>query len=322
MTHGVSAALFSATSERLSQGILLDQGVPAAIVSGLDPSNGEALAFLSGLNADVANGVVTASSFASANASIQGGAQYFIEYPENINLFGLSFNTNLDAIGLSLSGEISYRPNAPVQIDDQELLQAALSSIPGPLGANQASRSQYNAVFNGGDPLAQGERIQGYIDAEVTQLQTTAIQVFGPTLGASQFSLVGEIGLTHVSLPDQADLLIEATGASDDGQDRGERDFATQTSWGYRIRGRLDYNNFFAGWNMSPSFAFSHDVKGITPAPISNFLEDRKAVSLGLGFEYQQRFGVDFGYTNFFGAGHRNLINDRDFVSAALRYSF
>src|SRR5262249_55931414 len=56
-------------------------------------------------------------------------AYYFVEYPKNIHLFGLSFNTQLEASGVALQGEISYRPNAPLQIDDVELLYAGLSPL-------------------------------------------------------------------------------------------------------------------------------------------------------------------------------------------------
>ncbi len=33
---------------------------------------------------------------------------------------------------------------------------------------------------------------------DVTQVQTTATKLFGPTMGADQFTLVGEVGLTYV----------------------------------------------------------------------------------------------------------------------------
>jgi hypothetical protein len=51
-------------------------------------------------------------------------ANYFIEYPEDIRLYGLSFQTNIE--GTALSGEVSYRPNMPLQINSTDLVFAAL----------------------------------------------------------------------------------------------------------------------------------------------------------------------------------------------------
>src|SRR3546814_11412878 len=48
------------------------------------------------------------------------------EYPENIHLFGLSFNTSIG--DYSLQGEVAYRPNLPLQISIADLGFAA----PGP----------------------------------------------------------------------------------------------------------------------------------------------------------------------------------------------
>jgi len=48
----------------------------------------------------------------------------FLDYPENIHMLGMSFNTN--AGKFSLSGELSYRPNLPVQIGQSDVVFAAL----------------------------------------------------------------------------------------------------------------------------------------------------------------------------------------------------
>jgi len=73
---------------------------------------------------------------------------------------------------------------------------------------------------------------------------------------------------------------------------------------------------------MTARVAFNHDVKGVSPGPGGNFVEDRKSITLGTSFSRLNRWRVDFGYTNFFGGGNNNLIHDRDFVSGAISYSF
>ncbi|MEN8719545.1 MAG: DUF1302 family protein [Oceanococcaceae bacterium] len=50
--------------------------------------------------------------------------QFVLDYPEDIRMYGMSFNT---AFGdLSLQGEFAYRPNMPVQVDLEDLTFAAL----------------------------------------------------------------------------------------------------------------------------------------------------------------------------------------------------
>jgi hypothetical protein len=52
------------------------------------------------------------------------------------------------------------------------------------------------------------------------------------------------------------------------------------------------------------------------------FIEDRKAITLGVDVDYLNTWGLDLSYAAFFGAGRSNLSRDRDFVSLSLSYSF
>ena len=99
--------------------------------------------------------------------------------------------------------------------------------------------------------------------------------------------------------------------------------FPDENSWGYRLAGRLDYSNIFGtSFNMAPRFAWQHDVDGITPGPAGAFIEDRKAITIGNRFSYQNQWELDFSYSRFFGAGFQNEIHDRDFVAASLKFTF
>ena len=51
-------------------------------------------------------------------------------------------------------------------------------------------------------------------------------------------------------------------------------------------------------------------------------IENRKAITIGVTATYLSAWSVDVSYTNFFGAGKYNLLNDRDFFSATIKYSF
>jgi hypothetical protein len=98
--------------------------------------------------------------------------------------------------------------------------------------------------------------------------------------------------------------------------------FADDFSWGYRLVSKLTYNNAIGAWAVNPRFGWQHDVKGVTPGPGGNFIEGRKALTIGLSFEYQNQWQLDFSYTNYSGAGRWNLINDRDFVGGFIKYAF
>ncbi len=116
---------------------------------------------------------------------VAGNSQYFIEYPEDIRLYGLSFSTTLPT-GTAWSGEISYRPNAPVQLNSTDILFAGVRPLGGALG---------NASLLTGVP---GQDLHGYRRKEITQFQTTLTHFFDQVMGASRLTLVGEVGVTHV----------------------------------------------------------------------------------------------------------------------------
>lgn len=251
--------------------------------------------------------------------------RYLVEYPENIRLVGVSFNTDVGRTGISLQGELSYRWDQPLQVDDVELLFAALSAVnPG-----------FGAVNQLGDFLGQLDTyVRGWQRKDVWQGQVTATKVLGPTLGASQAILVFEVGANYVpGLPDKDTLRFESPGtflggselATQAGLQPGTepaRGFADSFSWGYRAVGRLDYNNLLFGANFSPIVQFAHDVSGNTPQPIGNFLRHRKSVTTALEVNYQISWSANVSYTKYYGAGRYNLIRDRDFISATVKYSF
>jgi hypothetical protein len=209
------------------------------------------------------NASIVKAVTASATDAFAKTAHYQVEYPEDIQLFGASFNTVLPKSGIALQGEVSHRLDVPLQADDIELLFAAM----GPLSPAFATYNQF-ATHDGIDTSAAALAangygpiyIPGYRLLDVTQIQTTATKLFGPIFGADQFTFVGEIGLTY--------------------------------------------------------------VHGTTPGPGGNFVDGRKTVTLGLGADYQNQWSADLSYTNYFGAGRYNLVNDRDFVAMNIKYSF
>lgn len=257
-----------------------------------------------------------------------GTGRYVLEYPEDIKLFGVSFNTDLGTTGVSLQGEVSYKADTPLQVDDIELLFAALSAINPAFGAPNNQLGSYLGQLN--------TRVQGWQRKDVWQTQVTATKIFGPTLGAGQWLLLGEIGATYVpGLPDKGTLRFDGSGTFTGGSAAAMtatgngafaatplEAFADRMSWGYQLVTRLDYSNVFFNLNMSPTLAFSHDVSGNTPLPLGNFIAGRKSLTAAVEFTYLNAWSVEFRYVDYFGAGRYNLLGDRDFVSTVVKYSF
>jgi len=267
---------------------------------------------------------------------LQSFSRVELDYVEDIKMYAMSFNTTIGTT--AFAGEISYRQDEPLQIDDVELLFAAVPqqiyNSGSPAGAALDGISQMVDVD--GNPFGSGVNANGYILSDTVQAQMTLTHLFGPTLGASQFVGLVEVGGININdMPDQDTLrlngpgtarsagITSAPGLNEAIQGGVESNpFPTEFAWGYRAVVKLDYTNVIGGINISPRLVFSHDVSGITPDPLFMFIEDRKSTSLGVKFDYQSRWSADLNYNSFFGGvGTTNKMEDRDYVSFSVSYS-
>jgi hypothetical protein len=288
-----------------------------------------------------------------------GNGNYFMSYPEDIKLYGVSFSTTLPT-GTSWAGEVSYRPNAPVQITTTDVLYAGLKplgDLSTPLGGGLTlGNAVYGPAGIGNVSLLDGSfgsTARGYNRKEITQFQTTFTHFFDQVMGASRLTLVGEIGVAHVGglestddvrygrdpiygpgpLPGQyvtggqsydtcEGLNVSTVGANSSKNTTKyceDDGFVTSTSWGYRARAIWDYPDAVAGINLRPSVSWSHDVEGYGPNGL--FTEGAKAVSLGLDADYQNTYTASLAYTDFFGGKYNTLV-DRDFVALSVGVNF
>ncbi|WP_163935004.1 DUF1302 domain-containing protein [Paraferrimonas sp. SM1919] len=256
-----------------------------------------------------------------------------IEYPEDIKLYGFSFNTGIGET--SVAGEIAHRQGEPLQIDDVELL---FQAMPQQL-ANAGIRpdldgiSQYSSYIGNVGP---GEQAEGFIRRDTTQAQATFTHLFGPTLGSDNLTALAEVGGVWIhDMPGFDELRLNGPGTARSGGNPAmpgiiaavhngpeTNPFPTDFAWGYRLIGKMDFNNVFGGINISPRVIWSHDVEGITPDPLYLFTEGTKSVTTGINFNYLNRWYADVSYNAFFGGvGTTNQMADRDFVSFNLKYS-
>jgi hypothetical protein len=255
-----------------------------------------------------------------------GSSKYFIEYPEDIRLYGLSFSTMLDT-GTTLAGEVSYRPNMPIQLSPLDLV-AVSTGVP---ALSPLLSSNSIAFRNDLD-------VHGYRRKDVTQAQVTATHFFDQVMGADRLTLVGEVGVTHVGgLEGRGDLRYGrstaygqgalypdnslCTGLSNSATPNNCTDdgFVTSTSWGYRMRAIWEYSNVIPGVELRPNLAWSQDISGYGPEP--GFNEGSKAISLGVDASYLNIYNASLSYTDYFGGDYNTSI-DRDFVALSFGVSF
>ncbi|HCO44277.1 MAG TPA: peptide ABC transporter substrate-binding protein, partial [Gammaproteobacteria bacterium] len=255
--------------------------------------------------------------------------KFQLDYPENIERWGASFNTNM--FGLALGGEFSYRRNAPLQMTEPLFLAGPAA------GPFMAYIGPYLA---GGGSL--GDVVKGYERIERYQTQLTVQKNWGVlhALKADGASTIGEIAwgwigglpsLTPVGGPlgTQPNPLGGTNTLYNVFESQVSEDFGKLV-----IRHSMTYQaalfNLIA---LEPNFAFAWDFHGYSNelGGAKLMVEGRKALSVGLGFDYGSgRWKGGISYTTFWGdddevngAGSRlNGSTDRDFLSFNASYSF
>ncbi len=279
------------------------------------------------------------------------------EFPRDIKMLGLSFNTQIQKTGTALQGEVAFRHNVPLQLDDVELIYASLTPFESGLQCLQLGRPinaagsctppppatltpiTRNNQFGG---FAVGQTIRGWELKNTWHLDVTATQVFANVLKASQAVLLVEAGGDYVpGLEDRLSggpvglgLRYDGPGTNLSGNpnlggypefpsrvEPGSA-FATKFAWGYVISGRLEYDGVIGDWNLLPHFTWTQDASGNSPGPGGAFVSGRYASTVGLTASVRQRWDLDVSYTNYGGAGQYNLLNDRSFVAASIKFSF
>ncbi len=294
-----------------------------------DPTGVTGLLLVAGLlNPDSIND----DQIAKLDSIERGLGGYRLEYLEDIQIFGVSFNASMP-FGIALQGELSYRKDQPFQIDEYELVYYALDPIrqlAGPVGGTvYGTIITPNQIGTNNQP---GSYFPGYRRMDMAQLQFTASYLVGPRnpFGASQWVIAGEVGATQViDMPDRSELRFEAPGTNAKGgtADAVEEYYADDFGWGMRFITFLAYPNLFGtSWSMNPVATFGWDPKGTPAGPARNFIEDRMSASLSLKFGYLQRWQFELNYQAFFGRGDdyriTNQLQDRDNYAVGVKYLF
>lgn len=261
-------------------------------------------------------------------------AKYFADYPEDIQIFGLGFHTRFGQ-ATQVFGEYSFRHDQPLQLATSDLI-AAFARDP-ELLSNAIGEDI--TLADGARSTAPGDTFNGYDRYDVSQLTFGAIQPIPNVLGSKALVLVGEVGMKYVH--DLADLedrrytkgdrfgtdlaqgseigcAIATPNPDYTGRGCSSDGYASDFSWGYRLRGQLIYPNVVPGLTLTPYVMFGHDVSGWSYD--ANFVEDRLLGSVGLKAEYQDRY---FAEVLWAGSGNTDYADtDFDFITAAAGLKF
>ncbi len=265
----------------------------------------------------------------SSPAAPADDAAYFVEYPEDIVLAGLSFNTTVG--DLALQGEYSYKAGQPLQIDDVELLFAGLG-VP-----SQIAPVAGSALGN--------QELRGWRRYDVSQVDLSLTYILGPSaaFGYDQTSMLLEVAWMNVhGMPSPSELRFEAPNTSRPASQAladalfntglppthplyltaETNSYATDFSAGYKFAIRSNYNNAIGPLNLETTILWQDDIKGVSPAPIVNFVEGRQSATFVLGWDYLSTWSGNIAYQRNYGGGTQNLTRDRDFLAAHVKYSF
>lgn len=216
-------------------------------------------------------------------------SRYYAEYLEKRDLFGISFNTSIggDSIfnGLSLAGELSYRPDTPIALGLNEYLPTALLNP---------------------DGLPVGTRLDGYREKDMYQASLAAIYNFNGLLGSDSAALFSELVASRVQgLESDVDYYE-----------------ATSSAYGAQASLQLTYTNVFNLVNLVPNVGYQYSINGVSPQLTNGLDEEAQSWSVGLDAIYQESLTVGAKYVGYSGGGISNKRTDRDYLTFNVKYSF
>lgn len=307
------AQLKAGATPAIQQAVAAQAGISVAQLQGLlaaAPGSPLAQAYNQALNTAVGG---------LATLDVAGQVRGQRDYAEDIRMFGLSFNTPLGLA--SVFGELTYRPNMPIGIGTTaDLLGDLLSQAP-ELAAGRP-------VNIGGQMVDSLGQVKSSERVEMFNTSLGALYNFGPRLGFDSVMGVFEVASEHLRASSLSYTAWDGTRRRYSGRTNGpylagfgDSAQVTRDAYGYTAVLTGTWNDVFAGVNLSPFVIYKDDVSGNSHQS-GNFIEGRKALSLGMKAHYQHRLEAEMQYTAFYGGGRNNLIADRDNLGFNLKYAF
>ncbi len=173
-----------------------------------------------------------------------------------------------------------------------------------------------------------GGQIHNYERVEAFNTSLGTIYNFGPSLSFDSLTGVAELASEHLrgsslkyAAYDGSTRYYAGRGNSSyvSGGDRGDQ--VNRNAYGYTLLLSGTWNDVFAGVNVSPYVVYKDDFEG-NSYQTGNFIEGRKAYTLGVKATYLNSLEGELQYTEFYGGGQNNNIRDRDNIGLTVKYSF
>jgi len=285
----------------------------------------------------------------STVGSINYITDLFTYYPEDIEAYGVSFNTT--ALGWGIQGEVAFRPDMPLLVDtDTSFIAAASDQCAFPLSGDAGLGIYAPLVTHGTicDETVGNSDIYGHVELDVYNwdIGTTAtftrsnpiVAALGADLGIvlTEFGgvIVPDIDETY-SAPDGKSQVKRLQGICTAGSDLPLGSLLdldgvavnscrpTENSSGGLLLTSLQYNNVFGTpWGLTPTLIMRGGFHGFSPTPVGTFREGTGSTSFSLRADLQGYLTVAVSYTDFSGNEKYTKSEDQDFASLSVNYAF
>ena len=241
---------------------------------------------------------------------------YFYEYPEDIQVIGLTADKTFEGIG-NLAMNLSYLPDMPVQINTPDLTTSRVleaNGVPAAAAQGFATVPQDTIDYVYGS----GNDVTGFKEFDIQRAEFTFTTVIPKVLGAQKTIVSAQVGSEFIQdLPDQEDMRFRRHTNFGVG-DLGEDGYVTDFSWGYQLTLKSTYANAIGPVTLTPSLTLQHGVEGYSSDDALQ--EDQRSLGLGIGMGYK-KLSADLSYTTYNDASY-SVVNDRDYLSLSTTYSF
>lgn len=271
----------------------------------------------------LAGGVQNAAGLATID--LLGNIQARREYAEDIRMYGMSFNTTINET--SVFGELTYRPNLPIGIATTNDLLGDVIGQAAALADTSGTVGNGTAVIAGNRVSRNGE-IHNYERVEAFNTSLGAIHNFGPALSFDSLMGIAELASEHIRGSDlqyrsyNGQLRYYSGRGNNSYVSGGNRDDQiNKNAYGYTLVLSGTWNDVYAGVNVSPFVVYKDDFEG-NSHQTGNFIEGRKAYTVGVKATYLNSLEGEIQYTEFYGGGQNNSSRDRDNIGVNVKYSF
>lgn len=234
-------------------------------------------------------------------------AKIQLEYPENIQMIGFSFNTTLGEF--SVQGEVAYRPNLPLQVDAEDILFAAYG--PTLTRCHNPDISTTPTVQPGGRTGACAGT--GNFTGSVTQPLPPALQALATQLLPGAIGGVGTDRLGATRAFGSSDFVVSDNGTP---INRDNNDFAAENDdvpGAYNDTFDLVVGHAPGSARAFPSFvtAYRGGAVGENPGTDPTLPYDSNNPGYIRGFERMQVYQFNLGATQVLGATDNFLGADQ-----------